>query len=163
MSHSLKAGFLVTRPFWFRTSPIYLLTNITVRFRCLHVTISGKVFTTTNTVSESVILWFICSHTTSITCHFCRTILMATSTDSLENKFIQDINSLTSGKLLFQDFFTYDQCHSLNTDLFCLFCCFTSQVNSYGHGGTVSSPNHTFSWASLNKRLTSALCTFFCV
>ena len=25
--------------------------------------------------------------------------------------------------------------------LFCLFCCFTSQVNSYGHGGTVSSPN----------------------
>ena len=27
----------------------------------------------------------------------------------------------------------------------CLFCCFTSQVNSYGHGGTVSSPNHTFS------------------
>ena len=31
-------------------------------------------------------------------------------------------------------------------------------VNSYGHGGTVSSPNHTFSWASLNKRLT-ILCT----
>ena len=30
----------------------------------------------------------------------------------------------------------------------CLFCCFTSQVNSYGHGGTVSSPNHTFSLAS---------------
>ena len=26
----------------------------------------------------------------------------------------------------------------------CLFCCSTSQVNSYGHGGTVSSPNHTF-------------------
>ena len=34
------------------------------------------------------------------------------------------------------------------------FCCFTSQVNSYGHCGTVSSPNHTFSWAGLNKRLT---------
>ena len=34
----------------------------------------------------------------------------------------------------------------------CLFCCFTSQVNSYGHCGTVSSPNHTFSWAGLNKR-----------
>ena len=31
----------------------------------------------------------------------------------------------------------------------CLFCCFTSQVNSYGHCGTVSSPNHTFSWAGL--------------
>ena len=26
----------------------------------------------------------------------------------------------------------------------CLFCCFTPQVNSYGHGRTVSSPNHTF-------------------
>ena len=38
---------------------------------------------------------------------------------------------------------------------FCLFCCFTSQVNSYGHGGTVSSPNHTFSWASLKKQLSS--------
>ena len=36
-----------------------------------------------------------------------------------------------------------------------VFCCFTSQVNSYGHGGTVSSPNHTFSWASLNTQLTS--------
>ena len=34
-------------------------------------------------------------------------------------------------------------------DFVCLFCCFTSQVNSYGHGGTVSSPNHTFSWAGL--------------
>ena len=43
----------------------------------------------------------------------------------------------------------------------CLFCCFTSQVNSYGHGGTVSSPNYTFSWASLNKQLTSTLCTYF--
>ena len=27
---------------------------------------------------------------------------------------------------------------------FCLFCCFTSQVNSYGHCETVSSPNHNF-------------------
>ena len=27
----------------------------------------------------------------------------------------------------------------------CLFCCFTSQVNSYGHSGTVSSANHFFS------------------
>ena len=27
-------------------------------------------------------------------------------------------------------------------------------VKSYGHYRTVSSPNHTFSWASLNKRLT---------
>ena len=35
------------------------------------------------------------------------------------------------------------------------------QVNSYGHGGTVSSPDHTFSWASLNKQLTSTSCTYF--
>ena len=41
------------------------------------------------------------------------------------------------------------------------FCCFTSQVNSYGHCGTVSSPNHTFSWAGLNKLLTSNPCTYF--
>ena len=47
--------------------------------------------------------------------------------------------------------------------LFVLFicCCFTSQVNSYGHGGMVSSPSHTFSWASLNKQLTSTTCTYF--
>ena len=46
----------------------------------------------------------------------------------------------------------------------CLFCCcFMSQVNSYGHSETVSSPNHTFSWAGLNKRLTSNLCTYFCL
>ena len=44
--------------------------------------------------------------------------------------------------------------------LFC-FCCFTPQVNSYGHGRTVSSPNHTFSWVSLNKQLTSTSCTYF--
>ena len=44
---------------------------------------------------------------------------------------------------------------------FVCFCCFTSKVNSYGHCGTVSSLNHTFSWAGLNKRLTSNLCTQF--
>ena len=33
----------------------------------------------------------------------------------------------------------------------CLFCCFTSQGNSYGQGGTVSSPNLPFSWTSLDK------------
>ena len=43
----------------------------------------------------------------------------------------------------------------------CLICCFTPQVKSYGHCGTVSSPNHTFSWAGLNKRLTSNSCTYF--
>ena len=34
----------------------------------------------------------------------------------------------------------------------CLFvCCFTSQVNSYGHCGTVSSPNHTFFLGKLEQ------------
>ena len=31
---------------------------------------------------------------------------------------------------------------------------------SYGHGGMVISPSHTFSWASLNKQLTSTSCTY---
>ena len=35
----------------------------------------------------------------------------------------------------------------------CLFCCFTSQSTAMVMGGKVSSPNHLFSWASLNKRL----------
>ena len=34
-------------------------------------------------------------------------------------------------------------------------------VNSYGHGETASSPNKTFSWANLNKWLTSNGCTYF--
>ena len=29
----------------------------------------------------------------------------------------------------------------------CMFCCFTSQVNSFGHGGTVSSPNNSLEQA----------------
>ena len=47
--------------------------------------------------------------------------------------------------------------------LFVCFCCLTSHVNSYGHCGTVSSLSHTFSWAGLSKRLTSNLCTYFCL
>ena len=35
--------------------------------------------------------------------------------------------------------------------LFCLFCCFTSQANSYGHGGMVSSPKHTFFLGKLEQ------------
>ena len=52
-------------------------------------------------------------------------------------------------------------CNCIWSHFVCLLCCFTSQVNSYGHCGTVSSPNHTFSWAGLNKRLTSNSCTYF--
>ena len=35
----------------------------------------------------------------------------------------------------------------------CLFCCFTSQVNSYGHGGTVGSPNHFFFLGKLEQAI----------
>ena len=52
-------------------------------------------------------------------------------------------------------------CSKQEVCLFVCFCCFTSHVNSYGHCGTVSSLNHTFSWAGLSKRLTSNLCTYF--
>ena len=46
--------------------------------------------------------------------------------------------------------------------LFCLFCCFTSQVNNYYHDGMVSLPNHTFYWASLNKAVNqSFVCTLY--
>ena len=46
--------------------------------------------------------------------------------------------------------------------LICLFVCFValrpkSTAMVTRHGRTVSSPYHTFSWASLNKRLTSTL------
>ena len=36
-------------------------------------------------------------------------------------------------------------------------------INSFGHGGMVSSPNHTFSWTSLNKQV-PVICahTFTC-
>ena len=33
----------------------------------------------------------------------------------------------------------------------CLICCFMSQVNSYGNGGAVSSPNHTFFLGKLEQ------------
>ena len=36
-------------------------------------------------------------------------------------------------------------------------------VNSYDHFVTVSSPNHTFSLASLTKWLTSTSCIHFCL
>ena len=38
---------------------------------------------------------------------------------------------------------------------FFVFAALRPNYNSYGHCWTVSSPNHTFSWASLNKQLTS--------
>ena len=73
--------------------------------------------------------------------------------------------SFVHGFLSPDDFFSKSN-FTNNSRLFvclfvCLFCCFTSQVNSYGHGGTVSSPNHTLSWASLNKQLTSTSSTYF--
>ena len=41
--------------------------------------------------------------------------------------------------------------------------CLFDSVNRYGHVKTVSSPNHTFAWASLTKQFTSASCTYFCM
>ena len=38
--------------------------------------------------------------------------------------------------------------------LFCLFCCFTFQVNSYGHGGTVSLLIYTFSYRRVAQSVT---------
>ena len=50
----------------------------------------------------------------------------------------------------------------VNTSLFIIFVLMLNvPVNSYDHVETVSSPNHTFSWASLTKRLTSTLCIYF--
>ena len=34
-------------------------------------------------------------------------------------------------------------------------------VNSFSHVWMVSSPNHSFSWVILTKRLTSTSCTYF--
>ena len=95
------------------------------------------------------------------------TVLLSTPknviTDGLEN-----INILGSKFVFIQ---TYDNSVIAQTNCnFCkyririkyvCFCCFTSHVNSYGHCGTVSSLNHTFSWAGLSKRLNSNLCTYF--
>ena len=53
----------------------------------------------------------------------------------------------------------FDNLMALVEDLFVLLL--YVPVNSYGHGGTVSSPYHTFSSAGLNKRLTSNSCTYF--
>ena len=39
----------------------------------------------------------------------------------------------------------------------CSFCCLTSQVNSYGHGGTVSSPSHTFFLGKLEQAVNQYL------
>ena len=63
-------------------------------------------------------------------------------------------------KLFLRSFSSLPLIHSRRV-VVSLFCCFTSHVNSYGHCGTVSSLNHTFSWAGLSKRLTSNLCTYF--
>ena len=53
--------------------------------------------------------------------------------------------------------------HRSSWKLFCLFILLLYiPVNSYGHGGMVSSLNHTFLWASLNKLFKiSNSCTYF--
>ena len=66
--------------------------------------------------------------------------------------------------------FSQIRIHKLPFLYFCIYffvlfgLTFNVPVNSYGHVEIVSSPNHTFfSWASLTKRLTSILCTYFCL
>ena len=56
------------------------------------------------------------------------------------NKKKKEKKTLSKLNLLWQTFL-YPRMFFL---FVCLFCCFTSQVNSYGHCGTVSSPNHIF-------------------
>ena len=51
-----------------------------------------------------------------------------------------------------------DLCHQSFTCLFVFVCFVALRPKSTD---TVSSPNHTFSWASLNKQLTSTSCTYF--
>ena len=46
-------------------------------------------------------------------------------------------------------------CEPVNVETFVLFGCFTSQVNSYGHGGTVSSPTGVCSY--VQKHVIDAL------
>ena len=81
---------------------------------------------------------------------FCYHNLLATVRAVLIDMQVSDLYVLD-----LYDFYVY-----MAFFVFC-FCCFTSHVNSYGHCGTVSSLNHTFSWAGLSKRLTSNLCTYF--
>ena len=52
-------------------------------------------------------------------------------------------------------------CTSCSHNCQCFALILSPSVNSYGHVGAVSSPNHTFSSASLTKQLTSTSCTYF--
>ena len=47
--------------------------------------------------------------------------------------------------------------NSEDPDFVCLFCCFTSQVDSYGHEGMVSSPNLTFFLGKLEQAVNQYL------
>ena len=53
-------------------------------------------------------------------------------------------------------------CDNNDVSFFCLFVLLLYIPSQHlWLSGMVSSPNHTFSWASLNKRLNSTLCTYF--
>ena len=61
--------------------------------------------------------------------------------------------------LVTSDWIASKVCDSTSCDILFFVLLLYVPVNSYGQGGgRVSSPNHTFSCASLNKRLTSNLC-----
>ena len=68
---------------------------------------------------------------------------------SLESIYISFIRPLLEyGDTIWDNCTQYEK---YELDFVCLFCCLKSQVNSYGHCGTVSSPNHTFFLGKLDK------------
>ena len=78
-----------------------------------------------------------------IQCYTCNNLFMHKGQDQVNIVEVYLCNKTTQGTWLVL-------CHYKWADV-CMFCCFTSQVNSYGHGGTVSSPNHTFYLGKLEQ------------
>ena len=67
------------------------------------------------------------------------------------NGFYIGLTQVNPGWLNIVNFFKITNCVVFVCLFVCLFCCFMSQVNSYGHGGTVISPNHTFFQGKLEQ------------
>ena len=61
------------------------------------------------------------------------------------------LQKIKNGEWLMAGFNAGLRHHCAQYKRFCLYCCFTSQVNSYGHCGMVSSPNHTYFLGKLEQ------------
>ena len=76
------------------------------------------------------------------TCRHClSTFLIDILIDIVLSTLLIDIVCLLFLGILFVYFICYGYCLTtdlLHVDIVCFFCCLTSQVNSYAHGGTVS-------------------------